>query len=296
MNVERGTQHANGAATSDRFVVQHSAFIIRQLLVAGELIRAHSAAGAGLAVWVGAHLAGARWHAGWFEPMAVAFLLSAAGNADNDAHDAALDRLNRPQRPIPRGAATPAAARALALAAAALALLIALRFGPASTLGTLVAIAGPALYTRRLKQLPLVGNTVVGALAGMAMGYGGLLAGNVAAVILPGSAMVAFFTGRELLKTLYDLPGDRALGLRTAATAWGPAGTLRLATALWGGSAGLLATYGGPVFGGGALALLAALLLPLWRHPDDRATAGRVLAWSKGLGLAVLVGLLWLRF
>lgn len=294
MNSECGIQRVSVGTSSQNCSIRHSPRIIRQIVVAGELARAHSAGGAALAVWVGAHLAGASWHPGWLAPMAVAFLLSAAGNADNDAHDAALDRLNRPHRPIPRGAASPAAARSLALGAASLALLLAVPFGPISTTGTLAAIAGSRLYTRRLKQCPLVGNALVGALAGMAMGYGGLLAGNVPAVILPGAALAAFFTGRELLKTLHDLPGDRAFGIRTAASEWGPPATVRLAAALWGAAAGLLTSHRGPAVGAVTVALLGALLLPLWRRPDDRTAAGGVLARSKALGLAALVGLLWL--
>lgn len=264
------------------------------LLVMLELVRAHSAAGAGLAVWVGAHLAGARWTPEWLLPMMVAFLLSAAGNADNDAHDARLDQLNRPNRPIPRGAASPAAAQLLAAGAAGLALLLAARFGPISTLGTLAAIAGSALYTRYLKGAPLLGNLTVGAMAGMAIGYGGLLAGNVPAVIVPGAAMVAFFTGRELLKTLYDLPGDRAFELRTAATVWGCRATLLLTTLFWASSAALLGAHGGGIVGVTVSFLLTGLLAPLFLVGYRRALIKQVLAWSKIFGLVALAVLLWL--
>lgn len=262
------------------------------LLVALEIGRAHSAAGAGLAVWVGAHLAGAAWHPGWLAPMAVAALLSAAGNADNDAHDAPLDQINRPTRPIPRGAATPAQARRLAVLCAGAALLLALPGGAIPILGTLAAILGFHGYTRHLKAAPLLGNTLVGALAGMALGYGGLLAGDVPAVLLPGAALVAFFTGRELLKTIYDLPGDSAFAIATAATRWGARPTLTLATALCGVAAGLLGAAFGTQAAAVSLAALALTLFPLWHHPEKRSAAARVLVWSKVLGLAALVAML----
>lgn len=266
--------------------------------VALELGRAHSAAGAALAVWVGARLAGADWAPWWLAPMLVAFLLSLAGNAWNDAHDLTQDRINRPRRPLPRGAATPIGARRLAGYCLAGALLVALPFGLWSMLGTLLGIGLLLSYTKQLRAVPLLGNGVVGLLAGMALGYGGLLAGNVPAVLLPAAALTLFFSGRELLKTIHDLPGDRAAGLRTSATEVGPRPTLALATLCWLGGLTLLAAWGiTRPLAPWLLPLLAlacaTLLLPLWRHPHRPTSVAPVLVLSKlGVFFLLLVLLL----
>lgn len=267
---------------------------LHAVLILAELIRVHSAAGAALAVWVGAHLAGARWSADWLLPMAVAFLLSAAGNADNDAHDAELDRLNRPGRPIPRGVVTPMQAHVVAAAAWTAALLCAFPSGLISALGTVAALGTTMLYTRHVKRQPLIGNGLVGGLAGMALGYGALLAGNVPAVLGPGVAMVTFFAGREVLKTVYDLPGDRAYGVPTAAILWGVGPTLRIVALLWGVTGGFITWVAGGVVGSASLITLAMVLMPVVLDPTSRHAAGRSLAWSKAAGLGALVAMLWL--
>nr|MBA3533192.1 UbiA family prenyltransferase [Ardenticatenales bacterium] len=217
--------------------------VLRHPLVWLELARAHSALGAALAVWVGGRVAGAAWSPAWAMPMLVAFLLSAAGNAFNDGHDAPIDQINRPGRPIPRGAATPLEARCLAYGAGALALLLALPLGLGSTLGTLLGLALLFGYTLRLRAIPLLGNAVVGVLTGMALGYGGLLAGNVPVILLPAATLGLFFGGREVLKTLHDVPGDQANGLRTIATVAGPRRTLLVATLCFGAALLLLALW-----------------------------------------------------
>ncbi|HBY94246.1 MAG TPA: hypothetical protein DEP84_09835, partial [Chloroflexi bacterium] len=61
MNDECGLQNASAGATNVRLIIQHFWLITHHVLVACELARAHSAAGAALAVWVGARLAGAHW-------------------------------------------------------------------------------------------------------------------------------------------------------------------------------------------------------------------------------------------
>lgn len=266
---------------------------MKRLLIWLDLARAHSAAGAGLAVWVGGRLAGASWEAWWLAPMAVAVLLSAAGNALNDAHDAAADAVSRPRRPIPRGDATPTEARHLAMGCAALALLLALPFGILSTLGSLLAIAIIRIYSRHLKPIPLLGNLVVGGLAGMALGYGGLLAGNVPAILLPGAALALLFGAREVLKTIPDITGDRAMSVRTATTEWGQRGAL-LVTALGFAVALLLLALwarGQPLRWLG-VALLAALSVALLLPVALRPASPRALLWaiggSKALGLVGL--------
>jgi geranylgeranylglycerol-phosphate geranylgeranyltransferase len=258
-----------------------------------ELVRAHSALGGALAVWVGARVAGASWEPWWLVPMAVAFLLCAAGNAFNDAADIASDRINRPSRPIPRGAVTPATARLLSFGCACAALVLALPFGAVSTAGTIAGIALLFLYTTHLKAIPLLGNATVALLTAMAMGYGGVLAGDVPAVLLPAASLGLLFGARELLKVIHDLPGDRATSIRTLATAVGPRAALGAATACFVLATGLLALWAaGYPRGWVAPALIAlaglAVLYPLWRNPEGTHEAGRALRWSKGVGLALL--------
>lgn len=261
-------------------------------------MRTHSAVGAGLAVGAGARLTGTPPTLRWLAPMTLAFLLAAAGNVDNDVHDLLADSINRPSRPLPAGHLSLPAARWLGRALAAGALLLAFSLGAVPTAGALAALLLTAWYTRRLKSYPLVGPLLVGLVTAFALGYGGLVGGDLGAVLAPTAALGLFFGGREVVKTMYDIAGDRAAGVRTAATAWRPDTALRFATLLFGAAAGV-AVYWGQHRGIGELTIiLGAFLLVgplalLWRNPDDRLTCNRVLVLSKVAGLAILIGLLW---
>lgn len=257
------------------------------------LARWHSALGAGLAVWVGGHIAGATWAWGWLYPMSIAVLLSAAGNAYNDAGDVEADRINRPTRPIPRGAITIHQARTIAFICGALALLLAMPLGWITVAGTVAGLILLFLYTPYLKSIPVVGNGVVGLLAGMCIGFGGLMEGNVPDVILPGVAVGLLFGGREVLKTLYDVEGDQQSGTATIATRWGNRGALAIATLCFALAILLLLGWTGttnfrwliPLL---TFALVASILIPLWQQPVASRAIKFALHWSKILGLVLL--------
>jgi 4-hydroxybenzoate polyprenyltransferase len=85
------------------------------------------------------------------------------------------------------------------------------------------------LYSRHLKGTVLLGNVTVAALVGSLPLYGGVAAGHVDAKLIAASTMVfCFCLGQEILFTLEDVKGDSAAGLRTTATQFGAAGSLRL--------------------------------------------------------------------
>lgn len=262
-----------------------------------KLMRAHSAAGAALLVLVGGHLAGTRLTPAWALPAGLAFLLAAAGNADNDLCDVAVDCLNRPQRPLPSGELTLQQAAAVRLGLVVAAAGVALRLGWLEVVGTMVALGLTALYTRVLKRLPLVGHLVVGGLTAVPLLYGGLVAGNVGAVWWAAGAVGFFFAGRELVKAIYDLPGDKVAGWRTVPAVWGEVWAWRLAAGLFGAAVGwaAYALWITGVWPGWALLGAVGLLAPLvrlWRKvPAEREKIVLFLAWSKvgGLGLLALL-------
>ncbi len=286
---ERREDRAGCTIPGDGFPVSPFTMLLSLL----ELSRWHSALGAGIAVWVGGNIAGAVWGWEWLYPMSIAVLLSAAGNAYNDTNDIAADIVNRPTRPIPRGAVSVLQARSLAVGCAFLALIMALPLGAATMTGALVGILLLFLYSPYLKSIPLIGNGVVGLLVGMCIGFGGLLAGNVAAVLLPGAAVGLLFGGREVLKTLYDVVGDTATGIPTVATQWGERGAVILATICFGGAITAFSVWAGirpsvwpvPFL---ATTLVGFIIVPLWHHPE-RSTIHRALRRSKVLGLVLLL-------
>ena len=150
-------------------------------------------------------------------------LITAAGNAWNDLCDLAIDRINRPDRPLPSGRVTPGAAGSLAgfLFAAGLFLAI-----PAGLPCVLIAVANSLLllaYARALKRTALWGNVAVSYLSASIYPFGGALAGIGAmerTLPLAGITFLAMLS-RELLKDAEDVAGDRAAGARTIPIAAG---------------------------------------------------------------------------
>ncbi len=148
---------------------------------------------------------------------AVVALITAAGNVINDYFDVEIDRVNRPDRPIPSGQVSLPAARAYAttlfLAGVLVCLLTNALCIAIAVFNSLLLIA----YAARLKRTPLLGNIAVSFLAGSMFLFGGALGGLQGLhQVLPFSVMTFFaMLARELVKDAEDVEGDRACGAVT---------------------------------------------------------------------------------
>lgn len=70
-----------------------------------KLVRIHNVIGAGLGAFTG-YVASSMWKIDPTElilAVLVVALVDAGGNAINDVYDVEIDRINKPDRPIPRG-------------------------------------------------------------------------------------------------------------------------------------------------------------------------------------------------
>lgn len=230
-----------------------------------ELVRPGNAVAAAVLTFTGTFVAvgDAAWGAAGPATVAAVVATVAAtggGNAINDYFDREVDRVNRPDRPIPRGAVSPRGALVFALS------LFALALGAATTLPVVaLALAGVnaaalAAYTRLFKGLPGVGNLVVALLTGSTFLFGGAAVGRPLA---PGLAVLAALAagttlGRELVKDVEDVAGDRAAGLRTLPIVAGERAALVLAAAAV--AASVLASGLPVVFGTFGLAYFAVVV------------------------------------
>jgi len=155
---------------------------------------------------------------------------TAAGNAVNDYFDREVDRVNRPDRPIPRGAVTARAglvfSGALFLGAVVAAVALPLAAIAIAVANLLALVA----YTKLFKGLPGVGNVVVAYLTGSTFLFGGAAVGRVtdpAVVVLFALAALATLA-REIVKDVEDVAGDRTEGLRTLPIVAGEPTALRV--------------------------------------------------------------------
>lgn len=187
-----------------------------------ELTRPVNAVAAGTLTAIGAFVGGIDGHVIAVGAAVGATVLAVgAGNAINDYFDREIDRINKPDRPIPRGAVTPRQTLAFSGVLFVGAVFLALQL-PALA----IAIAGVNLlaliaYTEFFKGLPGVGNAIVSYLVGSTFLFGGATVGNVeATVVLFLLAAVSTLT-REIIKDVEDVEGDSEEGLNTLPIAIG---------------------------------------------------------------------------
>ncbi|MDZ7730628.1 MAG: geranylgeranylglycerol-phosphate geranylgeranyltransferase [Natrialbaceae archaeon] len=197
-----------------------------------ELTRPTNAIAAGLLPLIGGIVAGGTTHPTLLTAAIAATILgTGAGNTINDYFDREVDAINRPTRPIPRGAVSPRQALALTavLFTAALALTATLPV-PAIAIA-LVNLVALVTYTQFFKGTPGLGNLLVGYLVGSAFLFGAAATHNTrAAAILFVLAALATIT-REIIKDVEDRPGDEAEGLTTLPTTIGDTKALHVGTA-----------------------------------------------------------------
>jgi geranylgeranylglycerol-phosphate geranylgeranyltransferase len=199
-----------------------------------DLTRPINAVAAGALTFIGAFVAG-----GLTSTVAVGaavgatVLATAAGNAMNDYFDRDIDRINQPDRPIPRGAVTPREALWFSLILFAGAVVLALTLPLAAIAIAVVNLLALVAYTELFKGLPGVGNLVVGYLGGSTFLFGAAAVGRITEAVVVLFALAGLSTvAREIIKDVEDIAGDRREGLNTLPIAIGERPALWLAVSL----------------------------------------------------------------
>lgn len=151
-------------------------------------------------------------------------LITGAGNVINDYHDAAIDAINRPDRPIPSGDIS----RRAALIYAIFLFILGNGIGFVTAPLPLIIIAGVNsillwFYASHLKVMPLLGNLAVSYLSASIFLFGGALDGwsGVMANLPVAGATFGVILARELIKDAEDMPGDAAQGAQTLPILYG---------------------------------------------------------------------------
>ncbi len=157
-----------------------------------------------------------------------AMLIAAAGNVHNDVCDIEVDRVNRPDRPLPRNLVSVGAAGIFALVLATMGVVMGALLGWIPFMITMSAASLLFVYNIRLKMTVLWGNAAVSLLTGMAFIFGAVLAGRVAGGIFPAVFSLFFHFSRELVKDMQDYAGDKIRAGATFAQCFGLAKASRL--------------------------------------------------------------------
>ncbi|MFA6108651.1 MAG: geranylgeranylglycerol-phosphate geranylgeranyltransferase [Candidatus Latescibacterota bacterium] len=162
-----------------------------------------------------------------------AALVTGAGNALNDVLDLEIDRVNRPGRPLPAGGLSPRQAVLAAVVLAVTGMLAAAAVSPVHLGITALVLAGLAAYSLRLKGTVLWGNLLVALLGAVAFPYGALTTGTLGRAWIPAGFAFLFHLGREIVKDIEDIAGDRAGHARTLPLVHGPRRAAGVAVAVF---------------------------------------------------------------
>ena len=149
-----------------------------------------------------------------------AFIVCAAGNSLNDLLDIEIDRINKPERVLVRGALSKRFALWLTIILSILAVGISLLVNLSVAVVVLVAILLLLSYNFYLKKIPVIGNIVIAFLGALTFITGGLAIDFDMTWDLPGPLIPAVFAFllhlvREMLKDVEDISGDRMLEIKT---------------------------------------------------------------------------------
>ena len=154
----------------------------------------------------------------WFSVLlasfAAAFTLS-AGNIINDIYDLGIDKVNRPERPLPSGKISKNSALILYFLLIAASLILSWFINLYAFMIVIIANILLVIYSKFLKRVLLVGNILIALLTGLVFIFGGVAVRNPSAAIIP--ALFAFLINfiREVVKDMQDVDGDKNAGVNT---------------------------------------------------------------------------------
>ncbi len=151
-----------------------------------------------------------------------ASLVLMSGNAINDVYDVESDRVNKPHRPLPSGDLTKRDAETISVVLAILAVIVGYMININCFLVSILYASVFYFYAVWLKPLGFIGNVVVSSGTGMSLIFGALTVNGITPTTLV-FAVCAFILnlGREIVKGVEDIEGDKANNCRTIPVAWG---------------------------------------------------------------------------
>lgn len=224
-------------------------------------------------------------------------LVAAGANTVNDYYDLEIDRINKPRRPLPSGLVPPKQAHIFSIVLFMIGIGFSLFI---HLLGFLIALSSSILlylYSYRLKRTVLWGNLIVAFISGLAFVYGGLAVGRKHEAIIVGIFAFFYHLGREIIKDVEDVEGDKTQGIKTLPIVYSAKIALSWATLVFVFLMGLtLVPYFARIFSilylivvvVGVDLFLLYVLVSMWRQPEP-GNLGRLAALMKA---DMLMGLL----
>lgn len=169
------------------------------------------------------------------------FLATGAGNMLNDYYDIDIDRVNKPNRPLPSGRIGVRESVFLTILCFSVALLIAFLINPVSGIIGFINVFILIWYAKTLKRTVLLGNLSIAYLTGSTFLFGASFFGTDGVIVMLPLSLLAFLAtaAREIVKDIEDIKGDSEDGAVTFPIKYGEKPSIYLA-AIFGITAALL--------------------------------------------------------
>ncbi|MGQ9723549.1 MAG: geranylgeranylglycerol-phosphate geranylgeranyltransferase [Candidatus Jordarchaeum sp.] len=158
----------------------------------------------------------------------VYFFIASAGMVINDIFDLEVDKINKPNRPLPREALTVKRAWIYTFVLWSLGISLAFLISLASGILALIFSGIGLLYAARVKVLGILGNLVVAFSFAFGYFYGSLITSLERGIWgIPLMTWLFFVTafmvlqGREVIKGMEDIEGDKLREVKTIARVYG---------------------------------------------------------------------------
>ncbi|MHA2010026.1 MAG: geranylgeranylglycerol-phosphate geranylgeranyltransferase [Promethearchaeota archaeon] len=153
------------------------------------------------------------------------FFIAGSGMVINDIYDVEIDKINRPERPIPSGAITLSEAKYLYVGVFALGIIISILHSIIFNLQFLNVIIAAFfgflgwVYAKWGKTSGFFGNIIVSISFSMGFIYGAILNSSVVPLYIYFFFLNSIFSllSREIIKGCEDVEGDKELGVNTLA-------------------------------------------------------------------------------
>ena len=160
------------------------------------------------------------------------FISTGSGNAINDYYDADIDKINKPERPIPSGRIKKETVLYYSIILFIISTLLGLYISIDTAIVVFICAILEIVYAMDLKERMLIGNIVVGLLTGLTFVFGGLITNDIFTGSILGLFAFLMTLSREIIKDCEDIEGDLSDGAHTLAIVYGKSTSIKIAIIL----------------------------------------------------------------
>ena len=160
-------------------------------------------------------------------------LIAAAANVINDYYDVEIDKINKPYRPIAAGLVTPKQGFVYSLVLFLAGIVVGWLVNWLAFIISIFSAVLLFLYSYQLKRTVLWGNISVSLMTALAFIYGGVAVNRISFALIPAAFSFFYHFGREIIKDVEDIEGDRADKIKTLPIEYGEKVALHAATGIY---------------------------------------------------------------